>query len=69
MKSRHASRAHSQTMSSPSKYIFLFYEKGDNYCPYSSGTKKWWKYCWQHRVPVHKVIIGGTLNVLNDVEW
>jgi hypothetical protein len=38
-----------------------------SYFPYSSSTKKQWKYCWQHCVTVRKIIVGGALNVLNHI--
>jgi hypothetical protein len=59
----HTPHAHVQTISSCHQNIVLFEKKGDNYFPYSSSTKKWWKYCWQHCVTVHEIIIGGTLTV------
>jgi hypothetical protein len=55
-------------MSSCRKNIALFDEKGDSYFPYSSSTKKWWKFCWQHCVKAHKTIIGSALDVLNHIQ-
>jgi hypothetical protein len=55
----HTPYAYAQTMHSCRQNITLFDEKGDNYFPYSSSTKKRWKYYWQHCVTVHKIIIGG----------
>jgi hypothetical protein len=63
----HTPHAHAQTMSSCRKSIVLFDEKVDNDFPYSSSTKKPWEYCWQNCVTVHKLIIGGTLNMLNHI--
>jgi hypothetical protein len=40
MKPRHVPHAHAQTVSSCRKNIVPFDEKGDNYFPYSSSTKK-----------------------------
>jgi hypothetical protein len=63
------SHAHAQTLSSCCKNIALFHKMGDNYFLYSCCTQKRWKYCRQLCVTVHKIIIGGKLNVLNHIHW
>jgi hypothetical protein len=63
----HMPHEHAQKLSSCRKNIVLFHETGDNYFPYSSSTKKRWKYFWQHCVNVHKTVIGGALTGLNYI--
>jgi hypothetical protein len=55
-------------MSSCRKTIVLFDENGDNYVPYSSSTKKQWKY-YRHFAAVHEMLIGGTQIVLSHIYW
>jgi hypothetical protein len=68
MKLRQTLHAHAQAMSSCRKNIVLFDEKGDNYFPYSSNTEKDGSIAG-NTVTAHKIIIGGTLNVLNHIYW
>jgi hypothetical protein len=63
----HTPHAHAQTMSSCHQNIVPFDEKGCNYFHYSNNTKKQCTYRWQHCVTIHKITIGGTLNVLNFI--
>jgi hypothetical protein len=67
MKPRHTPHANGQAISSSRKSVVLSDKKSDNCFPYCSSTKKQWKYCWQHCVTAHKIIIGGTLTVLNQI--
>jgi hypothetical protein len=62
-KDTHTAHVQAQMMSSCHQNNVVFDKNGDNYIPYSSSTKKW-KYCWQHCVTIHKIIIGRTWNVL-----
>jgi hypothetical protein len=69
MKPRHTPHANEQTMSSYLKNTAApFDEKGGNYFSFSGRANRLWKYRWQHFVTVHKIVIGGTLNVLNHIQ-
>jgi hypothetical protein len=51
-------------MSSYRQNIAMFDKKGDIFLIAAVRTVE---VCWQHFVTVHKIIIGGTMNVLNYI--